>query len=237
DRCTVSADTSGALLHRRGYRLATGKAPLRETLAAAMLLGSGWDPSRPLVDPMCGSGTIPIEGALLARRIPPGLYRRFAFMDWPDFDAQRWERMLDAARAQILPHAAAAISGSDRDGGAIEAAHANAERIGVGGDIEFRQAALSAITLPRGPGWMVTNPPYGTRVGDRDKLRNLYAQLGNVARAKAVRWTLAFLSPAAELETRVGVELSSVFQTRNGGIPVRLVRGRVGGAIKLRSRR
>jgi putative N6-adenine-specific DNA methylase len=237
DRCTVSADSSGELLHRRGYRLATAKAPLRETLAAAMLLGSGWDPGRPLIDPLCGSGTIPIEAALLARRIAPGLYRRFAFMDWPEFDAARWERMLDDARARIAPEAPAPIQGSDRDAGAIEAALQNAERAGVGADVELRQAPLSAISPPRGPGWLVTNPPYGARVGDRDTLRNLYSQLGNVARAKAVRWTLAFLSPAAELETRVGVELATVFQTRNGGIPVRLVRGRVGGAVKLRSRR
>jgi putative N6-adenine-specific DNA methylase len=99
DECTVSADASGALLHRRGYRLATAKAPLRETLAAAMLVGSGWDGSAPLIDPMCGSGTIPIEAALLARRIPPGMARRFAFMRWPGFDESLWDRLVRQARS------------------------------------------------------------------------------------------------------------------------------------------
>src|SRR5690606_29970041 len=111
DRFTLSADTSGALLHRRGYRLATAKAPLRETLAAAMLLAGGWDRRSPLVDPFCGSGTIPIEAALLARRIPPGLSgpdhapRRYAFRRWPDFDAALWDDVVTRARDAILPAA------------------------------------------------------------------------------------------------------------------------------------
>jgi putative N6-adenine-specific DNA methylase len=237
DRCMVSADSSGALLHRRGYRLATAKAPLRETLAAAMLLASDWDPAAPLVDPMCGSGTIPIEGALLARRIPPGLYRRFAFMDWPDFDAAAWQRLLDQAREEMLDRAPAPIAGSDRDAGAVVASRENAERAGVAEDIVFKEAPLSAIEPPPGPGWVVTNPPYGTRLGDRDRLRNLYAQLGNVLRKKAVEWTLAFLSPDAALARQLGMDLTTLLATRNGGIPVRLEWGRVGGAVPLRARR
>ena len=96
--CTVSIDSSGALLHRRGYRLATAKAPLRETLAAAIVMASGWDSISPLLDPFCGSGTIPIEAALLARRIPPGGRREFAFMDWPNFDPEIWGKLLAEAR-------------------------------------------------------------------------------------------------------------------------------------------
>ena len=144
DECTVSADASGELLHRRGYRLATAKAPLRETLAAAMLVASGWNGSAPLVDPMCGSGTIPIEATLLARRIAPGMARRFAFMDWPGFDQSAWERLVQLARERVLPHAPAPILGSDRDAGAVAASVANAERAGVAGDIEWCRAAISA---------------------------------------------------------------------------------------------
>src|SRR5690606_2711512 len=150
DRFTLSADTSGALLHRRGYRQATAKAPLRETLAAAMLLSSGWDGRAPLVDPFCGSGTIPIEAALLARRIPPGLAgpghapRRYAFQGWPDFDAALWDDVVARAREAILPATPAPILGSDRNGGAIRAARSNAARAGVDGDVAFDMRTLSA---------------------------------------------------------------------------------------------
>ena len=229
DECTVSADASGELLHRRGYRLAGAKAPLRETLAAAMLAGAGWDATAPLLDPMCGSGTIPIEAALLARGIPPGLDRSFAFQAWPGFDAGVWHRVSAAARERVLPRAGVAILGSDRDAGAIEAARANAERAGVAADVEWRRAAISAIDPPPGAGWMITNPPYGVRVGDRRRLRDLFAQLGNVARRRLVGWRVAFLSAHLELERQVGLPLETRFSTGNGGIRVRLVVGSVGG--------
>lgn len=225
DVCTVSADSSGALLHMRGYRLATAKAPLRETLAAAVLAASGWVSDAPLIDPLCGAGTIPIEGALIARHVPPGLDRRFAFMHWPSFDADRWRALLDAARAGILPSAPAPIHGSDRDAGAIEAAAANAERAGVSGDITFSAVALSRISPPAALGWLVTNPPYGVRVGDVDRLRNLYAQLGNVARRVCAGWTLSLLSADARLDAQLQMDLEVVLRTRNGGIPVHLARG------------
>ncbi len=225
DRCTVSIDSSGALLHRRGYRLATAKAPLRETLAAALLIASEWDPHSPLLDPMCGSGTIAIEGALIARRIAPGLRRSFAFVEWPEFEREPWERVLDEARARILPAAPAPIQASDRDAGAIQAAIANAERAGVAGDIDFSRRAISAIEPPPGPGWIVTNPPYGARVGERDHLRNLYSQLGKVLRAKCRGWTVALLSADARLDSRLGVQLAPALKTRNGGIAVRAAIG------------
>jgi putative N6-adenine-specific DNA methylase len=227
DECTVSADASGELLHRRGYRQATAKAPLRETLAAAMLAGSGWAGAAPLVDPMCGSGTIPIEAALLARRIPPGIARRFAFMTWPGFDAAAWEGLLRQARDRMLPRPPAPILGSDRDAGAVAASAANARRAGVGDDIEWRRAAISAVAPPPGPGWIVTNPPYGVRVGERRQLRDLYAQLGNVARRCCPGWELAFLAAHAELERQTAVDLTSRFTTENGGLRVRLVQGKV----------
>jgi len=128
--CTISMDSSGALLHRRGYRLATAKAPLRETLASAMVMASGWDMTSPFLDPFCGSGTIPIEAALLARRVPAGYSRRFAFMDWPNFDSKFWNELLAHAGKAIASDIPKIIA-SDRDAGAIQAAQANAERAGV----------------------------------------------------------------------------------------------------------
>ena len=227
DECTVSADASGELLHRRGYRLATAKAPLRETLAAAMLVGAGWDGSAPLVDPMCGSGTIPIEAALLARRVPPGLARRFAFMRWPGFDESAWEQLVRQARERMLPRAPVPILGSDRDAGAVAASAANAERAGVAGEIEWRRAAISAMAPPPGRGWIITNPPYGVRVGERRELRDLYAQLGNVARRCCPGWEVAFLAVHPELERQTGLEPAVRFTTENGGVRVRLVQGSV----------
>jgi len=227
DECTVSADASGELLHRRGYRFAGAKAPLRETLAAAMLVGTGWDGSAPLIDPMCGSGTIPIEAALLARRMAPGMTRRFAFMRWPGYDPAAWERLVEQAHARTLPRAPVPIFGSDRDAGAVAASVANAERAGVGGDVEWRRAAISGMMPPPGRGWIVTNPPYGVRVGDRRDLRDLYAQLGNVARRCCPGWEVAFLAAHPELEGQTGLEQTVRFTTENGGIRVRLVQGRV----------
>lgn len=229
DHCVLSVDTSGALLHRRGYREATAKAPIRETLAAALLLAAEWRLDAPLLDPFCGSGTIAIEAALLARRIPPGLNRRFAFMDWPDFDSALWRRVHDEAARAARPRAPSAIQGSDRDAGAIEAARANAARAGVAGDITFEKRALSAIEPPAEPGWVCTNPPYGVRVSERAELRNLYAQFGKVMQAKCPGWTVAMYSADARLEKAARLPLRPVLGTVNGGIPVRVVRGIVAG--------
>jgi putative N6-adenine-specific DNA methylase len=227
DICWVSADTSGALLHRRGYRQALAKAPLRETIAAAMLVGSEWPATTPLLDPMCGSGTIPIEAALMARRIAPGASRRFAFQTWPDFEASMWRRLVAEAREKELPSVRAAISASDRDAGAIEAARGNADRAGVAADIELDRRPLSAIERPEGRGWLVTNPPYGVRVAERASVRNLYAAFGKVARARFAGWTVAMLSPLEMLEREVGLSFRERFRTLNGGIPVRLVTAKV----------
>jgi putative N6-adenine-specific DNA methylase len=231
DRAVVSVDASGALLHLRGYRQAVAKAPLRETLAAALLRASGWDPSAPLVDPMCGAGTIPIEGALMARRIAPGLAgrdrepRRYAFLEWPEFEERTWARVVDRAREEILPATPSAIRGSDRDAGAVEAARSNAERAGVTEDVDFEVAPLSALRPPPGPGWLVTNPPYGVRVGESAPLRDLYAALGRLAHRDLPGWTLALLSADRRLEAQVGVEWTEALRTRNGGIPVRVIVG------------
>jgi putative N6-adenine-specific DNA methylase len=224
DEFTISADTSGALLHRRGYRQAVAKAPLRETLAAAMLRGAGWNGRSPLVDPMCGSGTIAIEAAMIARRVPPGLDRHFAFLDWPGADVARWTSLVQHARAQVAGKSQVLIAASDRDAGAIEAARANAERAGVAGDISFATQSVSAMEpIGSGPGLLITNPPYGERIGDSSAIRNLYAQFGNVARAKFGGWQLAMLSPGPTLDSQLGLDLEERFRTTNGGIPVRFV--------------
>jgi len=226
DHCTISIDTSGSLLHRRGYRLETAKAPLRETLAAGLLLASGWDPACPLLDPFCGSGTIPIEAALLARRIAPGKMRRFAFMDWPNYEATRWHDHLARATALELP-GSGMIQASDRDAGAVRIAQANAERAGVSGDIQFDCHAVSAVQPPPGPGWVVTNPPYGLRVqGGRD-LRDLYAQFGNVLRMQCPGWTVGMLCSTDFLAGHARIRFERSLPLLNGGVAVKFFVGKV----------
>jgi putative N6-adenine-specific DNA methylase len=227
DEATISLDSSGALLHRRGYRLETAKAPLRETLAAALLLASGWHPGEPLVDPFCGSGTIPIEAALLARRLPPGLHRSFAFRHWAGWDEADWRSLIDAARDQSLSRAPSTIIAADRDAGAIEAARANAARAGVEQDIEFRCEALSLLDPPAGMGHLVSNPPYGVRVGEPRALRDLYTRLGQVARERLAGWRLTLLLPTVPLERAIGLAFTESLRTSNGGLTVRAVHAHV----------
>jgi len=228
DRCLISVDTSGALLHRRGYRMATAKAPLRETLAAALVAASGWDGVAPLVDPLCGSGTIAIEGAWMARGIPPGVNRTFAVERWPGVPETLGREVRAELASKTQVSAAGPILGSDRDAGAIEAARGNAARAGVTGDVAFAVHALSAAPIPAHErGWIVTNPPYGVRVGESGRVRDLWAQLGKVLRARAPGWEVALLSPDQLLERQLGIPLRLAARTTNGGIPIRLMVGRV----------
>ena len=225
DVCTISVDSSGELLHRRGYRQAIAKAPLRETLAAAMLAAIEWDGAEPIVDPMCGSGTIAIEAAMMARNIAPGLRRTFAFEKWPEHDAALWQRLKNEAAERVIPSAPGPIVASDRDAGAVEAAKANAERAGVPGDIEISVSAISDATYPQPPGWIVSNPPYGVRVGESGRLRNLYSQIGRIIREGVPGYRLALLTADRELEGQLKLGLEVGFESTNGGIPVRLVVG------------
>ena len=223
DEVEISADSSGELLHRRGYRKEIAKAPLRETLAAAMILASGWRKGEPLLDPMCGSGTIPIEAALLARDIAPGLQRKFQFMSWPTFDEGLWNERLEKARGSITP-SVERIRGSDRDAGAIQAAARNAERAGVADTIQFSTQAVSGSIaeledVAKGTGWILTNPPYGIRMGESDDLRNLYARLGTELRTKQ-GWRVGILTSDAALIRQTRLSLVPRFSTSNGGIPV-----------------
>jgi putative N6-adenine-specific DNA methylase len=222
DHCTVSIDASGDPLYRRGYRQALAKAPLRETLAAAMILASRWDLRSPLVDPLCGSGTIAIEAALLARKIPPGLARAsreprdFAFLHWPGFDHSAWRTALDNAHAHILPASPASILAADRNAGAIRAARANADRASVLHDIDFAVRSLDALQPPV-PAWIITNPPYGRRAGQPDEIRGVLQRLRHLAATPAL--TVAALLPE---DWPPLAAATPAFHTRNGGLPVRL---------------
>lgn len=222
DEVSISADSSGDLLHRRGYRPESTRASLRETLAAAMLLSSDWKPDQPLLDPLCGSGTLPIEAAMIARRIAPGTARTFSFQRWPSFDEDLWHRVITLARDQVLTAAEAPIFGGDRDSGAIGIARRNAERAGVDANIELHRRSLAesldalAESAVSGAS-VITNPPYGMRVSGGADLRNLYGMLG--ARAEKHNWSLGVLTSDEKL-ARQSARLSPAFRTQNGGIPV-----------------
>jgi putative N6-adenine-specific DNA methylase len=189
-----------------------------------MILASGWKPTEPLIDPLCGSGTIPIEAAMLARGIAPGLRRQFAFMEWPTFEAETWRRTLGPAQdAAATNKVKLEILGGDRDKGAIEAAIRNAERAAVSGDIRFEvrplSSSLAELETVGQPGWILANPPYGVRLGEPDSLDNLYAKLGSRLKS-AVGWRLGILTSDTDLARQTGLSLRARFSTQNGGIPV-----------------
>lgn len=230
DRCTISIDSSGELLHRRGYRLGGGKAPLRETLGAALILASEWEPGTPLLDPFCGSGTIAIEAAMIARRLAPGRTRHFAFERWPGVNAKVMTELRKDAAARELASAATPITASDRDAGVIAVARENAERAGVSADIDFAVRAVSSIAVPEramAVGAVVTNPPYGVRVGDAGTLRNLYARTGDVLRGAFPGWRVAMVSYDRRLVGSLKLSLEERVRTNNGGLAVSFAVGRV----------
>ena len=217
DLFTISVDSSGERLHRRGWREATARAPLRETLAAGLLALAGWDPATPLVDPLCGSGTIVLEGALSATNRAPGANRRFAFQDWPGYRDELFSELLAEARAGERPPPAVLL-GSDRDAGAIEAARGNAARAGFADAVRFDCQELAQAALPAGaPGLILTNLPYGRRIRADPSLPRA---LEHLARSRP-GWRLAMLAPASG---RSHPTTSPTLD--NGGIEVRLlVRG------------
>ena len=219
DVCTVSADSSGALLHRRGYRLSQSHAPLRETLAAALLLAAGYTGEEPLLDPLCGSGTIAIEAVWIARRRAPGLARDFAFQRWPEYDAARFGALRAQAREQELPRAPKAIAASDADPDAIAAARANVARAAVADDVTLEKRALREARPVPGPGLIATNPPYGVRVGG--DLPRLYAELGELARRS--RYRIAALVPDRRSAQRARLDWKPILRTQNGGLRVELL--------------
>ncbi len=233
DDVTVSIDSSGDLLHRRGYRLSTAKAPIRETLAAGMLLAAEWSGSKPLLDPLCGSGTLPIEAALIARNIAPGSRRQFAFMNWRGFEGRGWQLMLAEAEKKTLPKAPSRIMASDRDEGAVKATMENATRAGVSADIDVaRKSMTEAISEAGAGGLMVANPPYGKRVGEGADPRDLYASMGKAARENLAGWDITIVSNESRLISQLRIPVELLFAASNGGIPVQVVKGRVPGSGK-----
>jgi len=203
---TVSIDTSGEPLHRRGLKQAVGKAPLRETLAALFLRAAGYAGSGAVLDPMCGSGTFVIEAAEIAAGLMPGRARRFAFEDLATFDAAQWNRMKTSTPAG-LPEAR--FFGSDRDDGAIASARANAERAGIGGLCSFERRAVSDLARPEGPpGLVIVNPPYGARIGDRKLLYGLYGALGAVLKERFAGWRVGLVTSDEALSRATGLPWS-----------------------------
>ncbi len=231
DVCTISLDAAGDALHRRGYRQAVAKAPLRETLAAAMLEGADYAGDMAVVDPLCGSGTLVIEAAQMAMGIAPGLARTFQAEQWPAAQPGVWSAARTAAASQRRSAVGFPLEGSDRDAGAIDAAHANAERAGVSDHAAFAVQALSDAQAPAPRGLLITNPPYGIRVGEADMVRDLYARFGQVARECFPGWRVAFLSadrtPGHALERQLRLPLKPAWRSSNGGIPVRLLVGEI----------
>ncbi|MFZ9629683.1 MAG: THUMP domain-containing class I SAM-dependent RNA methyltransferase [Ilumatobacteraceae bacterium] len=223
DVVTVSLDSSGASLHHRGWRGPTGRAPVRETLAAALLVASGWNRTTPLVDPFCGSGTVLVEAAMMARRMAPGRQRSFACRHWPTFDDAAWQRLLDGVDADVIDRCPP-IVGSDRDAGAVRAALANIEMAGLADRIEVLERPASAIEPPPGgrTGWVVSNPPYGERIGGGRSLVPLYDAFGRALAERFESWRVALLVADRVPIGAMGMQWSTVCSTTNGGIPVRV---------------
>ncbi|TLM61518.1 MAG: RNA methyltransferase [Deltaproteobacteria bacterium] len=223
NRCTVSLDLAGDGLHRRGYRLERTVAPLRETLAAGLLLLSGWDGTTPFVDPMCGSGTLPIEAALIATRTAPGLGRGFAFQKWPGFDAGGWQALRDEAHRLRRP-AAAPIIGADRDPRALAAARDNAARQPAAGGIRWERSDFARFEPPAGPGTLLCNPPYGERLKDDGALELLYRSIGDTLKQRWTGWTAWLLTGNLEAAKRIGLKATRRVPLWNGPLECRLLK-------------
>jgi putative N6-adenine-specific DNA methylase len=225
DRATIALNASGRKLADRGYRRRPHRAPLQETLAAAVVLATGWRGDVPLALPMCGSGTLAIEAALLALDRAPGLLRLgFAFEHVRGFDEAAWKRVRAAARKRADRALDVPIVASDLDPEAVEAACANAETAGVRHLIEFRVADFAAAPLPDRPGVLIVNPEYGARLGDEDALRETYARLGTFFKARCPGWTCYLLSGNPRLSSSLGLKASRRVPLFNADIECRLLK-------------
>ncbi|MDJ0578303.1 MAG: THUMP domain-containing protein, partial [Xenococcaceae cyanobacterium MO_234.B1] len=225
NKCTISLDSSGSSLHRRGYRPAMGFAPLKETLAAAIIAMTEWTPDLAFFDPLCGSGTLPIEAALKALNIAPGLYRnKFGFESWLDFDLLLWEDVVTEAKEQQLSVIPAPIWGSDRNSEIIEQAQVNATNCGVEDKVLFTTQELSNVTPPADKGVIVCNPPYGQRLGKEAELVELYQLLGDIFKQRFTGWTAYILTGSQALTKKVGLRTSRRIKVYNGAIPCTLLK-------------
>ncbi len=221
DRFTLSLDTSGELLHRRGWRTEGGEAPLRETLAAALLALANHRPDEPLCDPMCGSGTLVIEAAGAALGRAPGIARRFAFEHFAGFDEEAWAALCDEARASERSDAPVLVA-ADADPEQLSVARRNAERAKLEGRIEFREAELKALTPSQDRGLLVANPPYGKRIGARGgkPLRALYDELGRALGGAFARWRAAVVVEDRRLLPALKMSAQDAHSLSNGGLRV-----------------
>lgn len=202
DRATLTIDTSGAGLHKRGYRVKDVAAPIKETLAAAMVQLSFWKNGRLLVDPCCGSGTIPIEAAMIGRNIPPGLNREFACQGWNLIPQEIWKEEKKAAYDQIDYDAELAIFASDIDSRAVHAARENAEEAGVDDCITFEVMELVKLRPREENGIIITNPPYGERIGEKKEIKKIYSSL-NFYMKKNPGWSLFLVTTDKQAEEKI----------------------------------
>ncbi len=224
DQSTVTfyLDTSGEPLFKRGHRLGPVEAPLRENLAAGILRLTGWTPHDLLLDPMCGSGTIPLEAALMARQVAPGIARNFGFERLLTHDATQWERQREAARAKQVAAAPSAIYASDRDPAMVEIAQRTFQGAGIADDIRLKQSDILDLLAPAAQGVMVINPPYGVRLSRRDELESFYPKLGDWLKQRFAGWRAYVLTGDARVPKLIGLTPSKRIPLFNGALECRL---------------
>ncbi|MFC5451758.1 THUMP domain-containing class I SAM-dependent RNA methyltransferase [Paenibacillus aestuarii] len=221
DIATLTIDTTGPSLHKRGYRKLVTEAPLKETMAAAMILLSRWRVERPLYDPFCGSGTIPIEAAMIGWNIAPGLRRSFPSEEWDNVPFELWEQARDEAYDAVRDDVPLEIVGSDIDSAAIEVAQAAAKSAGLAKELQFRVEPV-AKARPRGDyGCLITNPPYGERLGDSKEVEQALRQLGSIT-GQLPSWSVFVLSPSQQLEHYMGRRADKKRKLFNGRIECNL---------------
>jgi putative N6-adenine-specific DNA methylase len=219
---TLYLDTSGEPLFKRGYRLTTVEAPLRENLAAGLLRLAGWTPDEALMDPMCGTGTIPLEAALMSRRIAPGLGRSFAFERLLIHDAKRFAHLREAAILKQRKHASSPIYASDNNAAAIKTAQRLFQGAGVAVDIRLREQDILSLEPPVPKGLLVINPPYGMRMGRADDLESFYPRLGDWLKRRFAGWRAYVLTADPGLRTHIGLSPSRKIPLYNGALECRL---------------
>lgn len=220
---TLYVDTSGEALFKRGYRQAAGEAPLRENLAAGILYLSGWQPGTPLLDPMCGSGTFLLEAVQIVLNIAPGSKRLFAFEKFNHFDSALWKAVKDAAIAAQHPLSPQPIHGSDLYGDALTDARTNLTAAGFQDIAHLKQANILEISAPEPSGVLVTNPPYGVRIGELETLAELYPRLGDVLKKKFANWNAYLLTADPLLPKSIRLNASRRTPLFNGALECRLL--------------
>ena len=224
DKCTLSFDSSGDSLHKRGYRDLTNEAPLNEALAAALVILSGWDKQMPLADFMCGSGTILIEAAMIARNIAANkLKKRFGFQSWKDYDETLWFKIFDEAVAAELPSRGVNIYGSDISGVVLEKARQNIENAGLESDIQLSKNPFQTFTIPSPEGVLICNPPYGIRITPEDILE-MYQTIGDTMKQQMKGWNCWIFTGNLEAAKHIGLRATRKMHLFNGPIECRFLK-------------